>query len=256
MKNDLSPVEKEIHRRTRRSFLVALAGIFAGIFGWNWLRNSEEEGGVSWPLRRILNWNGALWEKLFSPSRDEITPKAPPPGQKARTNGDIGIENQIDLSGWQMRVISGTKHTDKNPLLLTMDDLRRMPKTETVADFKCIEGWSEVMSYGGVRFSDFMKSLSIGSRSDHELFQFVGLETPDKGYYVSLDMASMLHPRTILAYELNGVPLTQEHGAPLRLIIPVKYGIKSLKRIGVIAFADQRQPDYWAEQGYDWFSGL
>jgi len=55
---------------------------------------------------------------------------------------------------------------------------------------------------------------------------------------------------------MNGEPLTIEHGAPLRLVIPVKYGIKSIKRIGVIRFTDERPKDFWAEQDYDWYAGL
>ncbi len=80
-------------------------------------------------------------------------------------------------------------------------------------------------------------------------------ETPDREYYVGLDMASALHPQTLLCYEMDGRPLTPDHGAPLRLVIPVKYGIKNLKRIGTIRFADVRPADYWAERGYDWYSG-
>jgi DMSO/TMAO reductase YedYZ molybdopterin-dependent catalytic subunit len=66
----------------------------------------------------------------------------------------------------------------------------------------------------------------------------------------------MMHEQTVLTYEMNERPLSLENGAPLRLIIPVKYGIKSLKRIGKIIFSDERLPDYWAERGYDWYSGL
>ena len=69
-------------------------------------------------------------------------------------------------------------------------------------------------------------------------------------------MPSALHPQTILCYEHNGKPLPPEHGAPLRLIIPVKYGIKNLKRIGTMFFDDKRPDDYWAERGYDYYSGL
>jgi DMSO/TMAO reductase YedYZ molybdopterin-dependent catalytic subunit len=69
-------------------------------------------------------------------------------------------------------------------------------------------------------------------------------------------MESMLHPQTMLAYELNGRPIEIPNGAPLRLVIPIKYGIKSLKRIGKIFFSNRRPPDYWAERGYDWFAGL
>jgi DMSO/TMAO reductase YedYZ molybdopterin-dependent catalytic subunit len=55
---------------------------------------------------------------------------------------------------------------------------------------------------------------------------------------------------------MNGAPLSAEHGAPLRLVIPVKYGIKNLKRIGVIRFTEDRPADYWAARGYDWYAGL
>jgi DMSO/TMAO reductase YedYZ molybdopterin-dependent catalytic subunit len=87
------------------------------------------------------------------------------------------------------------------------------------------------------------------------LFDCVQLDTPGGGYYVGLDMPSALHPQTLLCYEMNGEPLTLEHGAPLRLVITLKYGIKNIKRIGRIRFMDQRPPDYWAERGYDWYSG-
>ncbi len=82
------------------------------------------------------------------------------------------------------------------------------------------------------------------------------METPDGDYYVGLDRASAMHPQTLLAYEMNGEPLTNAHGAPLRLLIPVKYGVKNLKRIGKISFADARPRDYWAENGYDYDCGF
>ena len=86
--------------------------------------------------------------------------------------------------------------------------------------------------------------------------KYVGFVTPDKRYYVGIDMPSIMHPQTLLCYEMNGKPLPMNQGYPLRLIIPVKYGIKHLKRIGTISFSNQRPPDYWYEQGYDYYSGL
>lgn len=82
------------------------------------------------------------------------------------------------------------------------------------------------------------------------------LATPGEDYYVELDIKSALHPQTLLAYELGGQPLENDHGAPLRLAIPVKYGIKNIKRVGLIRFTNQKPADYWAEEGYDWFAGL
>ena len=82
------------------------------------------------------------------------------------------------------------------------------------------------------------------------------MNTPDKEYYVGIDMPSALHPQTLLCYEMNDKPLPLNQGMPLRMIIPVKYGIKSLKRIGTLFFSDTRPPDYWFERGYDYYSGL
>ena len=69
-------------------------------------------------------------------------------------------------------------------------------------------------------------------------------------------MPSALHPQTLLCYEMNGQPLTSAHGAPLRLAIPVKYGIKNIKRIGSIAYMESRPKDYWAQEGYDYYAGM
>jgi DMSO/TMAO reductase YedYZ molybdopterin-dependent catalytic subunit len=82
------------------------------------------------------------------------------------------------------------------------------------------------------------------------------MKTPDEEYYVSIDMPGALHPQTLLAYEMNGAPLTAKHGAPLRLVVPVKYGIKNIKQIGRIEYTNSRPDDYWAERGYDWYAGL
>ena len=87
------------------------------------------------------------------------------------------------------------------------------------------------------------------------MLRYVKMSTPDGAYYVGLDVASALHPQTLLCYEMNGDPLSPAHGRPLRLAIPVKYGIKNIKRIGTIAFTDARPTDYWAERGYDWYAG-
>ena len=135
----------------------------------------------------------------------------------------------------------------------TIEEIRALPKTEIVYDFKCVEGWDQIQHWGGVRFSDFIRHFQLEEQAK---MNYVGLETPDGKYYVGLDRESALHPQTILAYEMNEQPIEDKHGAPLRLIIPVKYGIKNLKRIGTITFSDTRPRDYWAEQGYDYYSGL
>lgn len=124
------------------------------------------------------------------------------------------------------------------------------------------------MQWAGVSLFDFAKHYRLGTRSGNapdpdgnpnDLLPYVGLETPpgDDGYryYVGLDVDSALHPQTLLCYEMNGQPLSLGHGAPLRLAIPVKYGIKNIKRIASIRFTEPRPRDYWAENGYDWYAG-
>jgi DMSO/TMAO reductase YedYZ molybdopterin-dependent catalytic subunit len=110
-----------------------------------------------------------------------------------------------------------------------------------------------VQKWAGARFSDFTKKFLPPGAG---LTDYVYMATDGEDYFVGLDMKSALHPQTLLAWEQNDKALTYEHGAPLRLIIPVKYGIKNLKRIGLIRYTNQRPRDYWYEQGYDWFAGL
>ncbi len=149
-------------------------------------------------------------------------------------------------------------------LLLTLDDIKSLPRVEMTTELKCIEGWSVVVNWTGARFSDFIDKFQPATRDGappdaanqpENLLPYVSMVTPDGGYYVGMDMPSILHPQTLLAYEMNGAPLTLEHGAPLRLVTPTKYGIKQIKRIGRIAFTNERPADYWAERGYDWYSG-
>ena len=133
-----------------------------------------------------------------------------------------------------------------------------------VTELKCIEGWSDPVHWGGARLVDFADKYGAATKSGgkasvpkepNDLFKYVSLETPDRGYYVGLDIESALHAQTLLCYEINGESLAPEHGAPLRLVTPLKYGIKHIKRIGKIVFTDERPADFWAERGYDWYAG-
>jgi DMSO/TMAO reductase YedYZ molybdopterin-dependent catalytic subunit len=247
-------MKSNLRRRTLRSFAVLLVGFGIGIAGWTLVLHSRPIEGTPGVFRHILDLNGRIWQSFYRESRTNKSGPVPP-GKMPRVNGDIGMDEDIDLEHWRLAVRVGENASDK-PLSVAMDQIRALPRTETSAQFRCIEGWHDDITYAGVRFSDFLNYYHLGRRPDGKWFKYVGLETPDGQYYVSIDIESMLHPQTVLAYEMNGQVLDDENGAPLRLIIPVKYGIKSIKRIGRIFFSDVRPRDYWEEQGYDWFAGL
>jgi DMSO/TMAO reductase YedYZ molybdopterin-dependent catalytic subunit len=146
-----------------------------------------------------------------------------------------------------------------------MADVRKLPHIEMVTEFKCIEGWSEIVYWGGVRLRDFLVAFPPHTgNTDHShpaefisnLPEYIAFETPDGQYYVGIERKVALHPQTLLAYEIDGQPLTPDHGAPLRLVTPLKYGIKQIKQIGRITYMNTRPRDYWHEQGYDYYAGL
>ena len=140
-------------------------------------------------------------------------------------------------------------------LLLTMDELKKLPRVEFCTQFKCIEGWSNITHWAGVRLRDLLELYPPELQSGKEP-EYVYMETPDGNYYGGYDIAAARHPQSLLVMEMDGKPLTPSHGAPLRLHMPIKYGYKQLKRIGLIAYSFQKPDDYWTHLGYDWFAGL
>jgi DMSO/TMAO reductase YedYZ molybdopterin-dependent catalytic subunit len=228
----------------RRTFLTMAAAAGAGYASWKWLRTRPRIDGVEWPLRKMLQANESIAEAYFSKAR--LSPNFHPSDvTRARLNGRLGLQSPIDLDAWRLKIEGAA-----SAVALTMDDLRALPRHDQITELRCIEGWSIIVKWTGARLADL-----VAKYPPPELTQFVALETPDRGYYVGLDIGSALHPQTLLAYEMNGSPLATLHGAPLRLAIPVKYGIKNIKRIGTIRYTNIRPADFWAERGYDWYAG-
>ena len=263
--------EAEISRISRRSFVWASVAAASAFSAFRWLDNQPLNNGIPWPLRRALGLNEKLARGYFRGYR--LAPEFDGHSTSNRTNGDIGLDGDVDEATHVVRVTGlhdmsrALKHDDdaEAAVELTMAEIKAMPAVTMVTELKCIEGWSIFVQWKGARLADLIAKLGPATRSGSppdvvnrpdDLLGFVSLSTPDEAYYVGLDIAAALHPQTLLCNEMNGAPLTTEHGAPLRLVIPVKYGVKNIKRIGSIKFTSQRPKDYWAEQGYDWFAGL
>ncbi|MBV9216458.1 MAG: molybdopterin-dependent oxidoreductase [Acidobacteria bacterium] len=255
----LSDVEarKRMTGYSRRGFITGGAAALIAVFGWRCMPD-ETKANL---LRRSLEFDERVAQVFYRPTR--LAPEFAPESVSApRTNGMEGLEGEFDPASWRLSV--GGLAGRNDDLVLTLDDIKKLPVTYMVTELKCIEGWSIIVEWAGVRFSDFMKAYAPktinGTAPDvvnrpTELVPYVSLATPDQKYFVGWDMPSILHPQTLLAYEMNGRPLTPDHGAPLRIASPTKYGIKQLKRIGRIEFTAERPRDFWAEQGYDWYSG-
>jgi len=243
--------EQLLARRTRRSFIGLGIGAAATVAGWEWLnRPAAEEGDIPPALRSVLEVNQRVVRKAVY-SNQHLAPTFPRSAiRPLKVNGMYGIESELDPAEWRLETVP--IGAEEPAASLTLDDVRALPRYEETIEFKCIEGWSMVTQFAGVRLSEFTAKYAPGS----EKAAYVGMNTPDEEYYVGFDMASALHPQTLLAYEMNGEPLTLEHGAPLRLVMPVKYGIKNIKRIGRIEYTNDRPDDYWAEEGYDYYAGL
>ncbi|MEO5572654.1 MAG: molybdopterin-dependent oxidoreductase [Bacteroidia bacterium] len=258
-------VNKYIRRKTILSFSVLILFFVCAVVGWKWLRQQPTNAGALKPLRTLLNANEKVNNAIFSETHLAKEYPKSMAVKNVRVNGNVGMNDDFDADNWKLIINRHPENSSPDSTLeLTMEDIYSIPKRDIVFDFKCIEGWSQITYWGGVKFSDFITKYHLGTHSGktfdtnhpEDLYKYVGLMTPDSEYYVGIDIKSMLQPQTILSYELNEKPLPMNQGYPLRLIIPVKYGVKNLKRICYIYFSDTPPKDYWFERGYVYDAAL
>ena len=154
----------------------------------------------------------------------------------------------IDLANFQLN-ISGEV---ANSLSLAMKDIQKLPFTSMVIRQVCVEGWAAIVQWGGVRMQDLLRLAQPLPSAKYVYFKSAD------GYYESWDLASVVHPQTLLAYQMNGKDLPQENGAPLRLAAPIKLGYKQSKWVTEVVVTSQLLPKrgYWEDLGYEWFGGL
>ncbi|MBW4643256.1 MAG: molybdopterin-dependent oxidoreductase [Goleter apudmare HA4340-LM2] len=139
-----------------------------------------------------------------------------------------------------------------NPLSLTMAEIQALPLTSMIIRHVCVEGWAAIVQWGGVRLQEIIALAQPKTNVQYAYFKSAD------GYYESWDIASALHPQTLLAYQKNREPLPVDNGAPLRLASPIKLGYKQSKWVTKITLTSYLSPfqGYWEDQGYEWFAGL
>jgi DMSO/TMAO reductase YedYZ molybdopterin-dependent catalytic subunit len=241
-------LQRVLCNKTRRGFLTGGLAALGAAAGYTWVTSAGRKQYVPWPQRDVLDFNGRLARSYLSDTHLMPTFPASAIG-RLKPNGFYGLDDDVSETDKNFQMESGVGA----PLTLRLSDIQALPKQEMITNFCCIEGWNNVAHWGGARFSDFTRRYFPPG---HALPDYVYMSTPDEEYFVGIDMKSAMHPQTLLAYEQNGRPLAPEHGAPLRLVIPVKYGIKNIKRIGLIRYMAKQPVDYWANKGYDWYAGL
>jgi DMSO/TMAO reductase YedYZ molybdopterin-dependent catalytic subunit len=222
--------------RTRRELLKMLPLASAALLlNPTWRREAIERGlALSDSVSGVV-FSGSQRAPVFSDR--EVTPL-----ERYPLNSYLTHDPEVDLDGWRLEV-SGLVH---NPGRYTIDDIRALPRLRQNTRHICIEGWDVVGSYGGVRVRDFLMVIGADARA-----RFVELGCADD-YYESLDMASAMHSQSLLCDEMYGAPLTREHGAPLRLVLPTKLGYKQAKYITSLRVTGVLGPKrgYWVDRGY------
>ena len=213
--------EEEPRRYGRRLFLATVVG------------------GVS-----SLYWGKAAWDHVagvVSPVAEAIAPIIPSSGWRIYTIS--GNMPTFDRATWRLKIGGFVDQ----PLSLTYDELRALPRVDQVSTFHCVTGWSvKNVHWAGVRFRDLLAAAKPGL--DGTVLGFVSAEKP---YFDTLTLQQAELHDAMLAYEMNGKPLAREHGAPVRLVIPEMYGYKNVKWLQEIQVVPQAMDGYWENLGYD-----
>jgi DMSO/TMAO reductase YedYZ molybdopterin-dependent catalytic subunit len=249
-------------RLTRREWLLGAASLLAGC------TVSNPQDGLWGTVGRL---NDGVQGRLFQPSR-----LARDPGAGAITSADafpaykVGQEYPEAPAGWGLEVGGQVAL----PRRFSLADLQRMPRAEMRVRHYCVEGWSAVASWHGVRLRDVAEAVGADAAAGY--VEFISFERtselepgeakanphappwtmPAATYASSWDRASALHPQTLLAYGMNGAPLGRLHGGPVRLYSTTKLGYKMVKWLSAVRFLSHPTGGYWENQGYEWFAGV
>ncbi|EGO94331.1 molybdopterin-dependent oxidoreductase [Acidiphilium sp. PM] len=198
-------------------------------------------------LTAMSRWNDEVQAALFDPHTLAPTFPASAITRPPRFNAFYGIDQapRVDLTTWRLGLTG--RIGDKRPWRLA--ELRALPQESQITRLVCVEGWRVVGQWGGVPLGHFLRRVNADLKA-----RYVSFHCAD-GYYESIDMASALHPQTILALDFLGAPLTAPFGAPVRLRIPTKLGYKNPKSIVALGVTNTFPSGYWVRQGYNWFGG-
>jgi DMSO/TMAO reductase YedYZ molybdopterin-dependent catalytic subunit len=233
--------ESQLARMSRRELLKLAPVLVLGAFAIPGVQDVLLKKGLGfsdWMSARLFR-RGHL-APAFSDS--ELTPF-----EKFPIN-DYDVDDPgIIFENWTLTV-SGLV---QKPGEYKLEQIQALPRVRQNTRHVCVEGWDVIGRFGGARLSDFLRMIGADTSA-----KFITVACADD-YYESLDMATALHPQTLLCYEMYDQPLTREHGAPLRLALPTKIGYKQAKYLTDLKVTNiLEKVGYWEDQGYSSFYGL
>ena len=206
-----------------------------------------EQESVQKVLTAMSRWNDGVQDWIFSSSR--LAPEFP---ESAITrpfpfNAYYRIDEvrMVDPQSYKLEV-SGLVREKK---AWTLPELYALPQTSQITRHICVEGWSAIGKWSGVRFSDFLERIGADVTA-----RYVGFKCADD-YYTSIDMPTALHPQTLLTLRFGDQILPAQYGFPMKLRMPTKLGFKNPKHITALFVTNTYPGGYWEDQGYNWYSG-
>ena len=158
---------------------------------------------------------------------------------------DIDSVPEVDASNYRLK-LSGLVTGQRT---WSLPELYALPHAEQITRHICVEGWSAIGRWGGTPFSDFLRRVGADTSA-----KYVGFKCADD-YYESIDMATALHPQTLLTFAYDGAQLPPKYGFPMKLRMPTKLGYKNPKHIVEMFVTNTYPGGYWVDQGYNWFGG-
>jgi len=233
--------ERDFKRLSRRSLLKLTPVVLVGAFAIPRLRDSLLEKGLA-----FSDWASSKWFRAGHAAPTYPDLELAPLTQFPLNSYDVD-DPEIDLGSWTLKVSGEVQR----PGEYTLAQIQGLPKVRQNTRHICVEGWDVIGRFGGARISEFLKLVGADRRA-----RFLYFECADD-YYESLDMATAMHPQSLLCYEMYDQPLTRGHGAPLRLSLPTKIGYKSAKYLTSLRVTNVlARKGYWEDQGYSSFYGL
>ncbi|ACA95877.1 MULTISPECIES: molybdopterin-dependent oxidoreductase [Burkholderia cepacia complex] len=237
--------QKTLQSSARRRFgrhILTLGGL-ALLSGCD-LTNDKS---VDTMLRRISSLNDGAQALLFDPRKLAPTYPESMITRPFPFNAFYDIDQVPDVDARTYHLELGGLVKGKRIWML--DELRALPQESQVTRHICIEGWSAIGKWGGVRFSDFLLRAGADTTA-----KYVALHCADD-YWTSIDMPTALHPQTLLTLTYDGNVLPARYGFPMKLRMPTKLGYKNPKHIVAITVTNEFPGGYWENQGYNWFGG-